>query len=557
MNRLILLLLTCVLGIVAARSLTENSTHTVSLVDLLPQDTLALIECHQLPQTWVHWRNGLLGSTVLRPEFTAFLSRHHLIESDTLPGLSLLSVMDGLSRRPGFGQLFDGHLMVALPPPPAGDNGGTASLLNRSLFLREINAATDVRHELTQVFGEVITSSSSAYQGQILHHLRFDQGLELTYLSHDNLLLWSFDAGIMQQSAQQLVQLLVPTHTRRHSSRALQRLRQMSGSDSTMFLYAQDQALRSFLPATAAFFDGQGWPIPKHLALFTNPVQKGERLVLAAFADEQRLRELRERYRLRPPVLKPALQRLSTSTGLVLWSNWLHLDRIWPMLQDQGPEDLSSLLRQALESLATRSGMTVDAFLTLFGAEAGLFLDYSHAPHQAPRSKAGITLEIVDRQRLESICKQLLNGLQTVEVVSGDLRIVTTILANGLLQPAYALFDQQLVLADGVELIERWYNQNRQMDSGESDEPLLDGRRCNFFLFLRTADMVEWLFPMATAIGKEYAARLGEDYRHWLLADPFFTAFLAKLRGIETSRLRGLIDTDTLLLELFWTLPPR
>jgi len=557
MNRLILLLLTCVLGIVAARSLTETSTHTVNLVDLLPQNTLALVECRQLPQTWSRWRDGLLGSTVFRPEFTAFLSRHHLIESDTLPGLSLLSVLDGVSRRPGFGQLFGGHLMVALLPPPAGDDGSTASLLTRLLFLREINSTTDVRHELTRVFGKTTTSSSSVYQGQTLHHLRFDQGLELTYLSHDHLLLWSFDARIVQQSAQQLVQILVPTHPRRQASHSLQRLRQLAGSDSPLLLYAQDQALRSFLPATATFIDGQGWPMPNHLALFTNPVPKGERLVLAAFADEQRLRQLRERYHLCPPVLKPALQRLSVSTGLVLWSNWLHLDRVWPLLQDQRPEDLSSLLRQALESLAAKSGMSVDAFLALFGTEAGVFLDYSHAPHQAPRSKAGITIEILDRGSLESICKQLLNGLQTVEVVSGDLRIVTTILANGLLQPAYALFDQQLVLADGVELIERWYNQNRQTAAEMSVEPLLDGRRCNFFLFLRTADMVEWLFPMATAIGKEYAARLGEDYRHWLVADPFFTAFLAKLRGIETSRLRGLIDTDTLLLELIWTLPPR
>lgn len=297
--------------------------------------------------------------------------------------------------------------------------------------------------------------------------------------------------------------------------------------------------------------------MPEHLALFTSPVPKGERLVLAALADELRLRQLRERYQLRLPAMKPALARLSTSTGLVVWSNWLHLERVWPLLQHQGPEDLSSLLRQGLEALAGKSGLTVDAFLALFGHEAGLFLDYTHAPHQAPRSKAGITIEVDDRDRLESICKQLLGGLQTVEVVSGDLRIVTTILANGLLQPAYALFDRQLVLADGEELIERWYNQNRQMAVEMSVDPLLDGRRCNFFLFLRTADMVEWLFPTATAISKEYAARLGEDYRHWLVADPFFTAFLAKLRGIETSRLRGLIDTDALLLELVWTLPPR
>ena len=241
----------------------------------------------------------------------------------------------------------------------------------------------------------------------------------------------------------------------------------------------------------------------------------------------------------------------------MLWSNWLHLDQVWQLLHNQGPEDLGSLLRQGLESLAATAGMSVEGFLALFGSEAGLLLDYTHAPHQVPSSKACLTIEVRDRPRIEAICKQILSGLQSVEVVSGDLRIVTTILANGLLQPAYALFDQQLVLADGMELIERWYNQNRDPAPAVRQDPLLDGRRGNFFLFLRTADMVQWLFPMATAIGKEYAARMGEDYRQWLLADPFFIAFLEKLRGVETSRLRGLIDTDALVLELVWTLPLR
>lgn len=556
MNRLILLLLTCLLGFVAIRSLTEPSTHNIALIDLLPQDTRTLIECRDLPRTWARWRDGLVGATVIQPEFKTFLARHHLVEKDQLPDVSVLRALDGLSRRPGFAQLFSGHVIVALPSGPPVDDDASASVLKRMLFLREVSPQTDVRRELSLVFGQVIASSTSGHQGQNLHHLRFAQGLELTYLRHDNLLLWAFAPPLLQQSVQQLVQRLVPTHSPRQASPAIMRLRTMAGSDSDMFLYVQEQALRSLLPQAGSVVDARGWPMPEHLALFTSPVDKGERLVLAALADAEQLRQLREQYHLRPPAVKPALERLSTSTGLVLWSNWLQLDRIWTTLQNQESEDLSSLLREGLEALASKSSMPVDTFLALFGNEVGLFLDYMHAPHEAPRSKACLTIEIQDRPRIESICKQILNGLQTVDVVTGDLHIVSTILANGLLQPAYALFDQQLVLADGVELIERWYNQNRPSAIEMPPEPLLDERRCNFFLFLRTADMVEWLLPLATAISKEYATRLGEDYRHWLLADPLFTAFLAKLRGIQTNRLRGLIDTDALLFELVWTLPP-
>lgn len=557
MNRLILLLLTCALGIVAARALVETSPRRLELVDLLPRDSLAFVECRHLPQSWARWRDGLVGSTVLRPDFLPFLTRHHLVDSGALPGAPWLASLNALSQRPGFAQLFAGHVLLALCAAHPGEEGQPEQLLGRTLFLREVSAHIDVRGEFASVFGEVVTASSSAHQGQTLHHLRFAQGQELCYLLRDNLLLWSFDARIVQQSVQHMMQLLVPTHRWRQTPPPFLRLRAMAGSDSEFFIYAQDQALRTLLPQAESFADAQGWPMPTHLALFANPLPKGERLVVAALADERQLRHLRERYHLRPPAMKPALERLSASTGLVLWTNWLHLERVWASLQNQGPDDLSTLLSQGVESLATMAGMTVEEFLGLFGSEVGLFLDYMHAPHQAPRSKAGLTIELQDRQRVEAVCKRLVAGLQTVEVISGGLRIVTTILANGLLQPAYAFFDQQLILADGVELIERWYGHNRQPSAELVRDPLLDGRRCNFFLFLRTADMVEWLLPMATAIGKEYAARLGQDYRHWLLADPVLNAFLTRLRGIGTSRIRGLIDTDALLLELVWTLEPR
>jgi hypothetical protein len=556
MNRFILLFLTCVLGFMAARSLLETSQRNLDLVDLLPQDCLALIEGRHLPQSLKRWQTGLVGTTVLQPAFLPFLTRHHLVDSDHLPGTHWLGALNELSRRAGFSQLFAGHVLLALTSAQPGNDAQESPLLGRLLVLREVTPAIDVRREFALVFGEVAASSTSTHQGQTLHHLRFAQGQQLTYLLHDNLLLWAFNTHIVHQSVQQLVQLLVPTHTRRQSSATFLRLRQMAGDDSEFFIYAQQQALRTLLPQAVSFVDTLGWPIPTHLALFANPMPKGERLVVAALADEQQLHDLRQRYHLRLPAMKPALERLSASTGLVLWTNWLHLEQSWASLQNQGPADLATLLRQGVESLADMAGMSVESFLGLFGSEVGLFLDYIHAPHQAPRSKACLTIEILDHQRIEAVCKRLVAGLQTVEVLSSGLRIVTTILANGLLQPAYALFDQQLVLADGVELIERWYGQNRQATVALDSNPLLDGRRCNFFLFLRTADMVEWLLPMATSIGKEYAARMGEDYRHWLLADPVLTSFLANLRGIETSRIRSLIDNDALLLELVWTLQP-
>lgn len=552
MNRLILLLCTVALCFISAKALMITSRRTLGLVDLLPPDSLCLMECQHLPQSWQLWRESLMGTTVFRPDFGAFLAKHHLTVPHPSSVLAGLSAIDAFTRRPGFAQLFAGHVIITVSPIPVDANDQASLLRNRLLVLREIDPPTDVRHQLIQVFGEPIQTSTSSSQGQTLTQLCFAEGVEITLLQRGRLVAWAFDERLVRQCAQQLVQALVPTQRRQQASPSFQRLRDMTHNEATVYMYAQESILRTLLPQLTTLLEEMELPVPGHLALWTSPLPQGERLLLAGLVDEQRMQALRQRLHLSPPVLKPALERLTASTDLVLWTNWVSLRRWWDAF-DKNTSEFSLLLTQGVETLAGLAGVPVESFLALFGHELGFFLDYVQSPHQSPRSQACLAIEVQDRQRIEALCKRFLTGLQTMEVVSGGLRIVTTILANGLLQPAYALFDQQLVLADGVELIERWYGQNQQSSGDTGYKPGFDERRSNFFLFLRTGDMVEWFLPMVTTMGKEYAPLLGEEYRHWILADPLVTPMLSRLRDIETSRMRGLIDADVLLLELLWT----
>lgn len=130
------------------------------------------------------------------------------------------------------------------------------------------------------------------------------------------------------------------------------------------------------------------------------------------------------------------------------------------------------------------------------------------------------------------------------------------VLAGGLLQPAYALVGNYLILADSVELIEQAWQQIRPDPDGETKERRrVDDAAGNLFLFVRTGEMIDRLVPLFTSMAKE----TGERTRVMTAESRLFMReiglpVLASLRNVATSDLRGSVAGDTILLEGDYTL---
>jgi hypothetical protein len=161
----------------------------------------------------------------------------------------------------------------------------------------------------------------------------------------------------------------------------------------------------------------------------------------------------------------------------------------------------------------------------------------------------GLIFEMRDRAAVETMIKQLLDGLQVITVKSGGIEISSVMLAGGLLQPAFALVDNHLILADSVELIEQLRQEVRHEPNGEGDEA------GNLFVFIRTGEMIERLSPLLTLMTKETSERnrmLSAESR--LFVREVGLPLLTSLRTIATTRLRGYAVNDTIFIEVDFTL---
>ena len=172
------------------------------------------------------------------------------------------------------------------------------------------------------------------------------------------------------------------------------------------------------------------------------------------------------------------------------------------------------------QDLLHLSGISVHQFLKLFGGDLSFYVDQIKSQGQYPRSLVSSSLAVKDGQQLNRILGKLTQRLHKKELVSQGITIVQFLMADGLLKPAYALGKKRLFLADSAELIERMYDKMSLASQRSRTGMSFYGQRSNFFLFLRTGDMVEWVLPVMAALRHDFGRHHGNIFDDWLFFQP-------------------------------------
>jgi hypothetical protein len=213
---------------------------------------------------------------------------------------------------------------------------------------------------------------------------------------------------------------------------------------------------------------------------------------------------------------------------------------------------MSAVAEQFFET----TGYSLPAFFDVIADGFGVFIHEEFNHFQPLRSVGCLVLEVRDRAAVAAILQRLVTGLQVIAVQSGELEISSVLLAGGLLQPAFALIDNYLLLADSVSLIEQAYQQIR---SGSDVQGQAQGvsvaRRANFFFFARSGQLIDRLIPVLSVAVKENSERnrvLSLEQR--VLVRDIWLPLLTQIRGFETIRLSGAASNDTIQFEFVYTL---
>lgn len=553
MNRIILLIVTGGVLFAAIIGLTDLPQRQLTLVDLLPQETIAVIESKNAALACKQWQSGLLGRTLSHPDLSAFAGTFDLTTIQGGKLTTIATTFNQVAHNFSSASLFARESIIALLPARFGEPIELTKLQSHLVLLQHTAPGEDVRQLFSRCFGTITSTNWTEFQGQILTRLTFDQGTSLTYFTHEGILVWAFDEQVLHSCVNQLLQQLVPIRAGLQKHAAYSRLKKHAGRSVDTFAYMRVSALHSLFGCERNSTELGKWPCPDDLAVFTTPVPKGQRLVVVALTDADTISAFKRRNHLSDAVENTPLGRLSSNTSCALWTNWFQPNRLWERFQQSDLSPLKTLVTGWSQDLAKAGGVSLAKFFTLFGSEFSLHIEQLRAPHQYPRSMASVVFEVHDSDQVGRFLQQVASGLQAVEVLSGGIKIVTLILADGLLQPAYSLVNHHLVLADSVELIERIQERLTLPEIRISPNRGFQSQRSNFFLFLRTGDMVEWLLPVLTTIGKEFGGNSRDDVHQGFFLQPLVLSTLVELRQIETSRIRAYLEKDEMFLEVIYS----
>jgi hypothetical protein len=465
---------------------------------------------------------------------------------------ALTTFLERFPQAPFFSKIFSTKVVVALLPALDNQTFTAASLLKHLVLIVPQGMGFPPAEQLEGFFGPVQSTSTTPYQGVSLVTLTFQSGRTVTYCRFHGQLVCSLDAYPLRRCIDQSLDMMVLARTGLQANQAFQSLKSRAGGSTPFFLYADTSALLRKLPVLAMEPTSEIGLVPHHFALFDQADTGHDRLTIIAQVPREQLAAFTTNYQLAPPAEDPVGQRLPPDTQLHLWTNWFNLKTLWDFGLQMKDQEAGALLYLLIQRVIEGSGKTSNEFFDVFGTQFGVFITEQQVAQQPNRLMSCLYLEVRDQQEVETMLKRLLRGLQVITVMTGGLEIGSVNMAGGLLQPAYALKDRHLIIADSAALIE-------QVQHQEGVDPVTDpnnlgaakDRAGNLFLFARSKNVAERLIAMLTVLLKEMADQekvLSPKTR--LLIEQILFPVLKSLQAVETCALRGSVAGDEMTVEM-------
>lgn len=555
MSRLLGLFLLCLVVGAGSYLLIDGIKSQGKLLDYFPADTLALVEWDDLDHSWERLRYGFRGEKQ-RQNLHNMLDQLGFSESildDARKGADFFEQYSNLVSLHSLGSM---HAALALLPMTVGQPSASVTWQKQLVLALQVKPDF-LPQQLYEILGSVQSQQTTVYQGVSLVTLVFSDGLTLSYSLLGNILICAQEAALVRRCIDQSGQRMVRPRSGLQLNEGYQRLKRQSRSNTDFFCYVDMERLHLLLPGLREIDTEVSEFLPRQVALYHLAEEAKDRVGIIAMVSKGAVTAFTTQYHLAPPVQKPAFRLVSRETGFSLWTNWFKPKKLWDVCLQHSNPDVVAMMTSANQQISEITGKSLDAFFNVFGDGFGVFINEETVPRQSDRSMGGLIFEMRDRAAFETMIKQLLGGLQVITVKSGEIEISSVMLAGGLLQPAYALVDNYLILADSVELIEQLRQEVRYEPNGPGDESQRrdGGEAGNLFVFVRTGEMIERLSPLLTLMAKETSERnrmLSAESR--LFVREVGLPLLTSLRAIATTRLRGYAVNDTILIEVDFTL---
>ena len=294
-----------------------------------------------------------------------------------------------------------------------------------------------------------------------------------------------------------------------HQNNEYEKLKKHTNGRDDFFLYADVAAIRSLVNKMA--FNTETEPPAKEnqggikhktavkvrrMVLFHHTTDNLQQFTSVFHHDLSQSVTDKETVFARQPVLSRGLSKMPSNLLVYFWTNWFDLKTWWRTSQIWGSDVEGGMADDIAAWLEKQTGMSMNGFLSLFSQEFGFNVDSISNSGFIPVPRICICFGMKDREQVKRILEKMIIGLPVRRTEVAGMEIVSFILADGLMQPSYAILDKFLVIADGRDQIENLLRGNPERLVDDADFLEVDtgmAQPSNMLLFVRVEKLNEEL----------------------------------------------------------------
>jgi|GEM_PF-2210209 hypothetical protein len=561
MKRFFLLLSTLALIGVLVSLLTVHRQPSRDPLELVPRQAVLLLDWTDVAGAAAGFLDSRFGRSLTGIDWSCVLTK---LEVSAQTRQQLETAAGGLLDfvgHPLFGRLFSQRVVVALLPVDsvvAAENPRQA-LADHLLML--VN--TGHGQAVPELFSLLPTVQRKRelppYQGIAITVFSLAGGWDLYVASVDGLLVISPGPAMVRHSIDLSLEHLVRERTGFVLNKEYATLKERAQGRDDFFLYADFARLKPMLKVLGPVLPaGIGRQLPEfsgaeRMVFFHKANKKNRQFTSIVQFDPEQLSPFQNIMYTRKPLENRSLLNMPTNLQVYFWSNWLDLTAWWRTTLARGTEDEAAAAGRLAAWIEGHAGMGIDEFLALFGREFGFNISEISTSGFFPVPRICCWIELADRDKAGEFLEKMVSGLPLRRDNVAGIPVVSIMMADGLMQPSYALMDRFLVVADSRQQIEDILRlSSKRLVSDPMFQAVDIGmlQPSNLVVFARTAEIIDGLKELAAWVGTIVAVRdEGAGAKSKVLIDRVIIPLLDGLKMYRAKGIRSYTAPGELVLD--------
>jgi hypothetical protein len=517
-KRIILFFLFLFLMGIALYFLTDRPEDLMDPAGFLPEDTVALIDINNLPEKYRTFSRTRLGRQIDSINWPEVLSALGYSGKQIRELTDHLAEMRAFADSPLFREIFGRRVIAAILPTRIRLEQAEAAAGLRESFV--LIARPRHRAALLNIFSSPFVREYQAtpqtHQGREIRSYALNAATTVFLTVSDGYIVAALSPEPVRDCLDMSMKNLLMGNSGLKTDPEFAALRQRLRGKDEDFLYVNFRGLQSpasgkssgtdRLTVSPEILPEEEFPF-RSFVFYRRPGLPGLKKVRYAgvlrFAPESRMAGRTSRL-VPPPVVNSLFEEIPADLLAFFWTNMFDPDNVLLGLQTAKSGRNEKIVGNFEEWLFIKGGITLDAFLSLFGSQVSMNVSRVREGGFLPIPRLCFRIEVKNPRKVEQVLHNLTDGMSVHSLPVNGTRVSSVQLAGGLIQPSFALHGKFLLFADSREQIELMLGGREELLHRDPLFKKVDAGLAepnNMTAFVRNAEFIETVKELAVWSG--------------------------------------------------------